>query len=148
MQPIKGCGYRQGKIGKTKIDNPGIPYHAFHNHGSGQTFSVTDIKIFSENDNMLSITAIGNTGNRFVLIKDIDFDKYGFSAYIIRKSQEPLLINNGIIFSLESLSNRSNIEIIKSLSKEQVSILEKSVIQKSIEIAEGGASFGFRYTTS
>ena len=38
MKPIKGCGYVVGKIGSVKIDNPNVPYHAFHNHASGQTF--------------------------------------------------------------------------------------------------------------
>ena len=75
MQPIKGCGYRQGEIGKTKIDNPGVPYHAFHNHGSGSTFSFSDLLNFSERENMCSLSAVGNNGKTFLLFATSISDK-------------------------------------------------------------------------
>ena len=45
--------YHKGIVGRTKIENPGVPYHAFHNHGSGKTFSFPDIFGFARTENMI-----------------------------------------------------------------------------------------------
>lgn len=152
MKRIQGCDYRQGKVGSVSIDKPKMLYHAFHNHGSSLTFSVFDIKHFSVVDNMLSVTAVGNTGNQFVLVKCNDYDKYGFIAFVVEKTKEPLYIFNDIIISLESLYDKSIStmirETIDSLNKEQFAELRNRVTQKCIEIAEGGADYGVKYKAS
>ena len=49
MKPIKDHSYRVGEIdGEVKIDNPDQPYHAFHNHPSGNTFSPDDMLRFQK----------------------------------------------------------------------------------------------------
>ena len=146
LQPINKFGYRQGSVGTVKIDKPIISYHAFHNHASCQTFSISDIIVFSQNDKMLSVTAVGNNGKLFVLFKDSNYDKNGFVDYVLRKSSEPLLIIDDTVFSLESLTAES--VIMKTLSQEQIYELKKAVVKKCVEIAKGGARYGVKYKTS
>lgn len=43
MKLIKGHGYIIGGIGSVEIDDHDKPYHAFHNHPSGETFSPSDL---------------------------------------------------------------------------------------------------------
>ncbi len=123
MQPIKGCGYRQGGIGKTKIDNPGIPYHAFHNHGSGQTFSIPDILNFAGKENMISLSAVGNNGDLYLLISTSMSDKQSYFDYLTVSFNDIIFKTDKQEVTLNWLysSNNSKIvdEYIHSLNPKQ-----------------------------
>ena len=134
MQPIKGCGYRQGEIGKTKIDNPGVPYHAFHNHGSGQTFS---------------IPAVGNNGDLYLLISTSMSDKQSYFDYLIVSFNDIIFKTDKREVTLNWLysSNNSKIvdEYIHSLNPKQKNQLIFAVLDKVNEYLIGAEKFGIKY---
>ena len=55
-----------------------IPHIVVHNHPSGEIFSHTDLVPFVMNENMQAITAIGNSGSIYMLLKTDDYDGFGF----------------------------------------------------------------------
>ena len=54
------------------------PHIFIHNHPSGEIFSHTDIVPFAMNENMQAITAVGNTGNVYMLVKTDAYDGFRF----------------------------------------------------------------------
>ena len=152
MNPIPNCGYRQGGMGNVHIDNPNVPYHAFHNHGSGETFSYSDIYIFSKRYNMISFTAVGNTGSKFVLCRNKRSDNIGYSVFLESKAREIIYSANGTNFTYEMIDEiqrgKKNGDIIKSLSQKQISELKKAMIKMSEECLKGGSKYGIKYISS
>ena len=149
MNPIKNETYRQGTVGSVGLDDAGIPFHAFHNHGSNETFSVTDMMKLSDVDNMLSLTVAGNLGNNYLLSKTSKFDKFGYKDYLSSKSKEVFFSYNDFDFSFESMSDKSQRdklnEALAALNSEQISKLKSSMVKKCEEIAEGGKVYGVEY---
>lgn len=149
MNPIKNETYRQGTVGSVGLDDAGIPFHAFHNHGSNETFSVTDMMKLSDVDNMLSLTVAGNLGNDYLLSKTSKFDKFGYKDYLSSKSKEVFFSYNDFDFSFESMSDKSQRdklnEALAALNSEQISKLKSSMVKKCEEIAEGGKVYGVEY---
>lgn len=145
MQPIKGCGYRQGKIGKTKIDNPGVPFHAFHNHGSGQTFSFPDLCGFVRQENMLSLTALGNNNNQFVLLSSSIQSKVHYAEFIRVKGQEVLTRIDDVPITLQNIFHQPVFEMIQQTGNENKHLLEKLVVEKTKECLAGAEKYGIKY---
>lgn len=74
------------------------PHIFIHNHPSGEIFSHTDIVPFAMNENMQAITAVGNTGNVYMLVKTDAYDGFQFlQAY------------NAVLKQLMDAINESNI---------------------------------------
>lgn len=74
------------------------PHILLHNHPSGEIFSHTDIVPFAMNENMQAITAVGNSGNVYMLVKTDAYDGFRFlQAY------------NAVLKQLMDAINESNI---------------------------------------
>ena len=149
MQPIKGCSYIVGKVGSVKIDDPNIPYHAFHNHGSGETFSVQDLMSFAKRKNMLSLTVMGNNGNIFSFTSTNSSNKYDYEKFLIMKSEEVIYKANGIDFTYNFLYDKNRrkevVEALSNLTQKQMAELKNKIIALSEECAIGGKQYGFKY---
>lgn len=131
-------GYVVGEIGNVKIKNPNVPYHAFHNHPSGETFSIDDILKFCNRDNMLSITATGNNANYYNFSVTDKCDKKAYNLFLNEKLKQPLFGN----YTYQTL-NELNIE---GLSTEMEAELKAILTQFTEECINAGSSYGFKYT--
>ena len=132
-------------IGKTKIDNPGIPYHAFHNHGSGQTFSYPDLLGFVRQDNMLSLTALGNNNNQFILLSSGIQSKVHYAEYIRTKAQEALTEIDGVLITLQNIYHQPVFDMIRQMGDKNRRLLEKLVVKKTEECLVGAEKHGIKY---
>lgn len=56
-------------VGRVGIDNPSEPYIGIHNHGSDETFSISDIEGFIRRNNMRMLTVVGNKGSLYIIQK-------------------------------------------------------------------------------
>lgn len=74
------------------------PHIFIHNHPGGEIFSHTDIVPFAMNENMQAITAVGNTGNVYMLVKTDAYDGFWF-----------LRAYNAVLKQLMDAINESNI---------------------------------------
>lgn len=152
MKPIKGCGYVVGDVGRVKIDNPNVLYHAFHNHGSGETFSFSDIWKFAQNGDMLSLTAVGNTGSKFVIARTYKSNDDAYKIFLNNKAKEVIYSANGTDFTYQMINDiqhgKMNRTVIQTLSKKQTTNLMKAILKQSIECAKGGGIYGFKYIFS
>lgn len=150
MEPIEGFNhYVIGKIGSVKVKNPGILFHAFHNHGSGGTFSFTDLIHFSECSNMLSFAAVGNNGNLYHISRTENSDDDGYHFFLLQKSKEVIYINNNIEFTLGAISDSEKCEklkkVVSNFSDTEREELRKAIENKSLECIKGGEKYGFQY---
>ncbi len=150
MNPIPNCGYIQGEMGNVRIDNPNVPYHAFHNHGSGETFSLQDLRGFARRSNMLSLTAQGNTGSKYVISSTKQIDRNGFYKFLTNMSNEVIFRteNQDITLSwLYDKSNKSQLhELFSNLNKEQKRQLKNAIVDKTNECLKGAENYGIKYT--
>lgn len=153
MNRIPGYDYVIGRVGGVKVQDPGEPFHAFHNHPSGETFSYTDLFNFSRNKNMLSFTATGNTENLYNILKTENSDIDGYKEFLIQKANEIFYVTNDlhsgqkIEVSYEILANEQQREEIRSkLSLEQKKELQKALDNWSLSCAEGGEEYEIKYT--
>lgn len=55
----------------------GSPHIMIHNHPSGQTFSLEDIKVFLSNADTEAVCAVGNNGALYMLYREDDYDAAG-----------------------------------------------------------------------
>lgn len=95
------------------------PHILIHNHPSGELFSHTDIAPFVMNENMQAITAVGNSGNVYMLIKTDDYDGFRFlQAY------------NAVLGRLQGAVRSSDV-------RKYIAIMEKFLE----EVGEYGANF-------
>ena len=114
-------------------------YHiALHNHPSGETFSIGDMKKFADTENMQILTALGNNGKVYAISKTISFDSKKFKTYL-NESQ-----NNRKIFK-EKTFNQINKEFVSTLTTEEKEELKKSLIQFSEEILKEAELYGVVY---
>lgn len=104
MNPIKDHGYVVGEKGKVKIESYDKPYHAFHNHPSGETFSPDDILGMTNHSNMQSISAIGNNGNVYCMLKGTKANSSGYRRYIINRCQQKRFLDKFSYFDVSSKS--------------------------------------------
>ena len=141
MNRIPNYDYVQGEVGRVRIDNPNVPYHAFHNHGSNESFSYSDLLGFARDDNMLSLTAQGNLGSKYVILSEPQNDKEGFRLFLKHKGEEELLSVNGKSYTLSDLYNSK----ISNVSDEQRKIILEAVEQKCTECMKGASKYGIKY---
>jgi SPP1 gp7 family putative phage head morphogenesis protein len=141
--------YRRGKEGSTKIDNPGVFYHAFHNHGSGETFSFSDLVNFAENDEMISLTAQGNNGNKYVIIADKNSDKWGYLALLLIMGEEVIYSVEEQEFTLNYLYGQQTRneaqKKVDALEKQRRDELEKAVIEQTENCLSRSENYEIRY---
>ena len=104
MERIPNHDYVQGGLGYVPIDNPDVPYHAFHNHGSGETLSFTDLLGFVNRNNMLSLTAQGNTGSKYVIFSTAQSDKRGFKDFLNAVSSDTIFEAGKQKYSLDKIT--------------------------------------------
>lgn len=84
--------WEMGEPGKASVNvyNPRIDYITMHNHPSGGTFSLGDIKSFVKNDNMRVIMIVGNNGEQYLIQKTQNFNGEMFvkeySDYLFKAS--------------------------------------------------------------
>ncbi len=150
MKPIEGFGYVIGKKGHVRIDNPGVPFHAIHNHGSGETLSFTDMRNFVNNPASLSITAVGNTGSVYSLARSENSDSLGYGYFLHNKSKTVIFSANGVNFTLEKIADKHTREdlkpIVDAFSAEQRKALAEAILSQIEKCLRGGAKYGFQYT--
>lgn len=140
MKPIKGCGYVVGKIGSVKIDNPNVPYHAFHNHASGQTFSVEDLINMTNRPQQLSLSATGNNSSVYSIIKTQKANDTAYNNFLTKS------INDKSIFGGFSYLDLRNGKVdISIFSEKQIENLKSKIIQFSSNCAKEGEKYGYRY---
>ena len=140
MKPIKGCGYVVGKIGSVKIDNPNVPYHAFHNHASGQTFSVEDLINMTNRPQQLSLSATGNNSSVYSIIKTQKANDTAYNNFLTKS------INDKSIFGgFSYLDLRKGKVDISIFSEKQIENLKSKIIQFSSNCAKEGEKYGYRY---
>ena len=140
MKPIKGCGYVVGKIGSVKIDNPNVPYHAFHNHASGQTFSVEDLINMTNRPQQLSLSATGNNSSVYSMIKTQKANDTAYNNFLTKS------INDKSIFGgFSYLDLRKGKVDISIFSEKQIENLKSKIIQFSSNCAKEGEKYGYRY---
>ena len=144
MKPIENHGYVVGKIGggEVHIDNPDIPYHAFHNHPTGNTLSPDDVLNMTNKDNMLSLTAIGNSGEVFCMQRGTNAKNLEYQIFLADKFEESYFLDGR--FSYADVKDFN----IKELPDELRIPLQNEMVTFCKECIKGGEQFGFSYTHS
>lgn len=76
----KRISYAVGEDDGQSVSIPrfSVPHIAIHNHPDNNLFSVTDLTTFILNEQMECITAVGNSGNVFLLKKTGKYDGFMF----------------------------------------------------------------------
>ena len=105
MNEFNGMKYVVGEKDKTEILDLETPYHAFHTHPDDMMHSLRDLQGIADRDNMLSLTAQGERGSKYVVSKTNDYDKYGYKNYLTVKSKDEIYRNGNIAFSLDFMYN-------------------------------------------
>ena len=131
------------------IDDYTEPYHAFHNHPSDKSFSFPDIRGMVLRKNMLSLTAQGNGGSKYVMLRRKNCDSDGYYLYLCKKSKETLYSSSATNFTLDYIHDKNREVEIKTL----IALLpdsDKEALYSAVRkitdecIAEGG-KYGFEY---
>lgn len=141
MKPIKDHGYVVGsKPGKVRIDDHDKPYHAFHNHPSGETFSPDDLIIFGQRKNQMSITAVGNNGNVYCIFKTSNANSTGYKYFLRNQCRQKRFLDKYTYWDVSS----------KSFDKSKLTDLERAELKGQISAfcescAKGGVFYGFNY---
>ncbi len=130
--------YIIGETGNVKIKAPDVPYHAFHNHPSGETFSIVDILKFCTRDKMMSITVIGNNGNCYNFSVTDKCDKKAYNLYLDERLKQPL-------FGGYTYQTLSKIDV-KELDHETELELKDIIMQFTEDCINAGSKYGFKYT--
>ena len=142
-------GYVQGDIGRVSIENPNVFHHAFHNHGTGETLGFSDIYNLTNRQRQMSITAVGNTGSVYCLMKDKTVKRNEYLTYLLNASQEVIYSANGTDFTLASLdqikSGKSGRDAIDGLDEQQTDALHAAMLSSIEKIMKDGEKFGFKY---
>lgn len=143
MKPIEGYGHRVGdKLGQVKIDDPGVPYHAFHNHPSGDGLGADDLLLFSERNNQMSITAIGNNGKNYCMIRTSESRTIEYTAFLHEKMSDKIFGGNKF----------SYFDVMEFQPKEYPELFDETFINElktfHNDCIKGGEQYGFRYIES
>lgn len=68
--------------GSVKSLDADVPYISIHNHASGKTFSLGDLVELHQYDNCKAIFVVGNNGSTYALVKQANYDCFGFNGAI------------------------------------------------------------------
>lgn len=76
---MKFLKWEMGVPGASSVNlyKPPFDYIALHNHPSGGTFSIGDIRLFCLNKNMQCLIVVGNNGNQYLIKKCSNFSAAG-----------------------------------------------------------------------
>ena len=141
-------GMSIGDVGSVQIPPSNKPFHAFHNHGSDETFSFTDLLNFSMNNNMLSLTAQGNQGSKYVITSSANSDKEGYYLFLKAVSNEIIFSTDGADFTLDSIygDNRARTQtLIQKMSENDFEKLKRAVTSKTDDCLKGVEDFDIKY---
>ncbi len=147
MNEFNGMKYIVGDKDKTEIVDLTVPYHAFHTHPDDCMFSLSDLLNTADRDNMLSLTAQGERGSKYVVVKTIDYDKIGYRDYLNERSKDEIYQVGDTMFSLGFMFNdKDNYTVAyDALSDMQQQELRAAVYNKMDEILTGGENYGVKY---
>ncbi len=132
--------YTIGTRGKTQIANPSIPYHAFHNHGSGESFSPEDLIQLTLRPNQRSIAAVGNNANCYVMLKLENADQLGYYNDIASK-----MLDKSFFEGFSYVDLKTNSISISSLSEHQKIELKTKLRELSDKCSTAGENYGFKF---
>ncbi len=136
---------RKGSMGRCSIDQPGVLYYAFHNHGSDLRLSHSDIIKFVDDSQQIGIVAIGNRGSIYGLFATIDSNKTEFADYLAEKAGEIIYSADGIDYSLNYLEQQAKAHKKSTLSGKKQKELESSIEKATTDILKASEHYGFRY---
>lgn len=137
---VKEYGYTVGEKGSVKIDDYAKPYHAFHNHPSGETLSPDDILGMTSHSNMQSISAIGNNGNIYCMVRGTKTNSNGYRRYLITRCQQKRFLGKYSYFEVSSKTfNQSS---LSDSDKEKLKTQLRSFNEGCVK---GGIFYGFSY---
>ena len=146
MFGIAGEKYREGVVDSVKISDYGAPFHAFHNHGSDETLSFGDIFTLTRVDNMQSLTAVGNGGSIYSLVKKPKCDSQGYNHFLIEKATETIFKVGKTDVNYLLISNTEKWKPIEmTLTQAQLAELRSNLASLGFECAEGGKKYGYEF---
>ena len=140
MNPIKDHGYVVGEKGKVKIDSYDKPYHAFHNHPSGETFSPDDLIQLSQRNNQMSVTAVENNGSLYCVSKTGNANSAGYKQFIYDQCRQKRFLGKYSYFTVSSKSFDKS-----KLSESEIDKLGNQLSSFCERCAKGGVFYGFNY---
>lgn len=139
---VKEYGYTVGEIGSVKIDDYEKPYHAFHNHPSGETLSPDDLLRFSEQSSMLSLTAIGNNSKLYIVSRATNTDSVGYFEFLSDKVSEKRFFNGAFCYlDIKGFNFEELPDTIREPLKKEIKIF-------TAECIDGGKQYGINYIIS
>lgn len=139
---VKEYGYTVGEIGSVKIDDYEKPYHAFHNHPSGETLSPDDLLRFSEQSSMLSLTAIGNNSKLYIVSRATNTDSVGYFEFLSDKVSEKRFFNGAFCYlDIKGFTFEELPDTIREPLKKEIKIF-------TTECIDGGKQYGINYIIS
>ena len=146
MKPIAGEKYREGVVDSVKISDYGAPFHALHNHGSDETLSFGDIFTLTRVDNMQSLTAVGNGGSIYSLVKKPKCDSQGYNHFLIEKATETIFKVGKTDVNYLLISNTEKWKPIEmTLTQAQLAELRSNLASLGFECAEEGKKYGYEF---
>lgn len=149
--------HRRGIFGSVEIEGskaqPNEFFHAFHNHGSSETLSFSDLRGFSQDHFMKSLTAQGNNGvNKFTVLKTDSYDEDQYRLFITEKSVEVFYkIGDRNITLNDFLIEKDKKEIeelANTISNTEKEEFQKALLEKTLECLTGGEKYGVKYISS
>lgn len=126
-------------VGRVGIDNPSEPYIGIHNHGSDETFSISDIEGFIRRNNMRMLTVVGNKGSLYILKKSDKCDIIGFFDHLSSEKEIPIFKGNTYNEILKSKT------FISDLNPEETVALKNIIKQFSLNILKEVENYGVKY---
>lgn len=152
LNPIDSFTVVVGTKGSVALDDPDEYYHAFHNHGSGETFSFKDLGAIADRQRMCSLTAVGNNGSCYNIIKMPDYDSDGLKVLLNEKGDDIIYRVGDKEISLSYLSDNDKKQevdkLIDNLGEKQKEELKQAIKNKIIECIEEGENYGIKYSSS
>ena len=142
MKPIENHDYVVGKIGggEVHIDDPDMPYHAFHNHPTDNTLSADDLIGLTERSNMLSITVAGN-GGKVYCMKKTDISKpLAYKMFLQQQSKQKIFLGKYSYLDIKFEKVKES-----NLSKSDAETVIQQLSSFSDKCAKAGAFYGFDY---
>ena len=126
-------------VGRVGIDNPSEPYIGIHNHGSDETFSISDIEGFIRRNNMRMLTVVGSKGSIYILKKSDKCDIIGFFDHLSSEKEIPIFKGNTYNEILKSKT------FISDLNPEETVALKNIIKQFSLNILKEVENHGVKY---
>ena len=142
MKPIENHGYVVGKIGggEVHIDNPDVPYRAFHNHPTDNNLSIDDLVGLTKRNNMLSITAVGN-GGKVYCVKKTDVSKpLAYKMFLQQQASRKIFLDKYSYFDIKNRKVKTS-----NLSENEVRLIVQQLSSFSDNCVKAGAFYGFDY---